>query len=268
VTDDVVGAGWQLDPATRSALRLDRARRSMWCRDFRDAVVELEELLDEDHDHVEALRALAESLMELGEFAGAAAAWDHLERLGASDPALRLQAAWCAYETCDFEAAQVGAQQAAADAPYLAEAWFLLGLCADRADDFELASRHHDRAHRLSPRNHPYPLQLDDLGWAEVVTEAFQSLPPDLQEFWNGTPVRLEQLPTDDDLRGTDPPLSPRVVALYEGEPPDEAGGTERPAAVRVFRRNLAYAESIDSLIDQLSWTQEQEALDWLGVEE
>jgi hypothetical protein len=37
---------------------------------------------------------------------------------------------------------------------------------------------------------------------------------------------------------------------------------------VRVFRRNLAYAESIDSLIDQLSWTLEQEALDWLGVEE
>lgn len=268
MTDDVVGGGWQIDPATRSALRIDRARRAMWRREFRDAVVELEELLDEDHDHADALGALAECLMELREFAAAAAAWSHLEGLGVGDPATRLQGAWCAFEVCDFEAADAGAARATTEAPWLAEAWFLRGLCADRADQPDAARRYHEAAHRLSPLNHPFPIEMDDLAWAEVVTEAFQSLPPDLQEFWNGTPVRLEQLPTDDDLRSADPPLSPRLVALYEGEPPDDDTGVERPTAVRVFRRNLAYAESIDSMIDRLSWTLEQEALDWLGVEE
>lgn len=262
--DDVVGSPWRLDPSTRSALRLDRALASLWRREYSMAVVELEELLDDDPDHAEALRAVAAACMELGDHRIAAEALRRLNVLAPGDPSLWTQLARCCFELGDIAAATELAHRATTAAPYLSEAWFVQGMCADHTPGANPRSAF-EAAWRLSPLTYPLPLVIDDASWAQIITEAFESLPAPIQQLWQNTPIRLEHLPTPADIRDASRPIGPRALICVEGTPPSD-GGPGPALAIRVFRRNLAYAESIDSMVDDLAWALEQDALDWMDL--
>jgi tetratricopeptide (TPR) repeat protein len=273
--DDEVMGGWSIDPETRAALRLDRVRRALDQGDFGGAVIEVEELLDEDPEHSEALVLLGEALLELGDAEGAVDAYEHHLQVAAADsasspwmiPALA-GLAIARFESCDLQGAVEAARESARLAPDLAESHFYLGLALERLPGrMAEALSAFVAAQQLDPEAYPFPMQLSRKQWDDLIERARRLLPKVLQDFWKGVPFRVEDLPPIDDLRRSDPPITPTVSALYEGEPPEDGDPWQRrPEALRLFTGNLARLGSEDAVVEDLVRSMQEEALDWLGA--
>jgi tetratricopeptide (TPR) repeat protein len=202
--------------------------------------------------------------MELRDFEVAREAWRALVDTGPQPASVLTQLGLCAFESAAFDEAAQAARRALAvndDAP---EAWYLLGLCAERLEDDERAYVAFERAHRASPLGFPLPLPLGEDDARDLVQEALAELPLELARFWAPVPVEIERLPTRDELLRSVPPTSPRVLALYAGTPPGRPSGLERPTTVRVYRTNLVHHESREHALDALIDALDQEAADWL----
>lgn len=268
--DDVpAGGAWQIDPETRAAMRLDRLRTAFGRRDWGDAILEAEELLDEQPDQAEALFLLGEALLELGDWELARAAYDHRVALDGGDAASLVGLAVAALHLCDLPEAAEAAREAVRRDPANAEAHHTLGLALERMPGRQgEALAEQISASHLDPERYPLPITLKHPQWEEAIGAALQRLHPRLRDFYARVPFRIEDLPDLTELRAADPPLSPTVVALYTGSPPEEGDPFAlRPEAIRLFSRNLSRAGSVDAVVDELEVALRDEALDWVGLE-
>lgn len=271
--DDEVVGGWSIDPDTRLALRLDRVRKALEQGDHATAVVEAEELLDEAPDHPDALFLLGEALLELGDAQGAVEAYEQFLQVAQPDDPAHAAAALgglaiARFEACVLSGAAEAAREAIRLAPDMAEAHYYLGLSLERVTGRQSeAVAEFVAANRLDPAAYPLPAQLDDAAWKAVVKQAMSRLHPRLITFWDDVPIRLDDLPSMDELRRADPPITPTASGLYEGEPPDvDEAWTQKPTALRLFRRNLARLGELELIVDEVASTLENEALDWVGA--
>jgi tetratricopeptide (TPR) repeat protein len=262
-SDEIGGGAWSVSPETRRALRLSAARTAVRKHDFRRAVIEAEELLDEVPDDRDALWTLAESTMELRDFEVALEAWRALIATGVTLPSALTQLGVCAFETCAFEDAAQAARSALALFDDLPDAWYLLGLCTEHLEDDERAWACFERAHRGSPLAFPLPLPLGDDDVLGLVREALTEVSREVAAFWAPVPVRIARLPTLASLTMHVPPISPRVLALVEGEPPTDPTSTARPTALHVFRANVAHSETREHALDAVADALEQLVADW-----
>jgi tetratricopeptide (TPR) repeat protein len=254
-------SGWQLDPDTRMRLRRKKADDALAKRDWEAMVVELEELLDESPDNVDALWSLAEGLIELRDFLTAREACRAALELSGGRAGLWVLLALCQFETYHFDEAVASTDKALEICEDLGEAWYIRGLCLERMDDPE-AEACLRKAHRLQPLAHSLPLPLSQDDWQLLLSDAFAVLPEELQAFWKPVPVRLVRFPDAKGLRDQVPLVSPRIPALYVGEPDDQPGA--RPDALTIFVGNLAHNDTPDAVVQQLVHALEGEALDWL----
>lgn len=254
-------AGWQLDLGTRLRLRRKKADDALAKRDWEAMVIELEELLDEAPEDVEALWSLAEGLVEMRDFLTAREACRAAIELTGGRVGLWVLMAVCQFETYHFEEAIVSSDKALAICEDIGEAWYIRGLCQERLElpDAEASFR---RAHRLHPLAHPLPLPFSSDDWQLLLADAFSVLPPELQAFWKPVAVRLTRFPDAKGLRDQAPLVSPRIAALYVGEPDDRPDA--RPEALAIFIGNLAHNESPDAVVAQLVHALEGEAMDWI----
>ena len=100
-------------------------------------------------------------------------------------------------------------------------------------------------ARELAPEDFPEPVLLSEREFKEALTRAVHALPKDMQKDLHGVPVTTEEIPRDDDLRDSEPPLSPTILGLFRGPslseacPQDEKGPCR---SVVLYRRNLARA--------------------------
>jgi tetratricopeptide (TPR) repeat protein len=273
--DDEVMGGWTIDPAARAVLRVERIHKALDEGDFGLAVVEAEELLDEEPEHPEGTFLLAEALLELGDMASAADTYElHLRTAGKDAKNPRSAASWTGlavarFEGCDVPGAVEAGRQAVALASDLADAHHILGLALERVPGKKNESIGELlAAHRLDPEACPLPLQLERKQWEQVVKQAMTRLPAKLQEFWRSVPLAYEELPPLDLLRTHEPAMSPLVIGLYEGDPPEDPTATpeSRPSRLRLFTNNMARVGRRDAAIDEVSAMLESEALDWLAL--
>jgi tetratricopeptide (TPR) repeat protein len=280
MADDEVPGAWTIDPSTRTQLRLDRVRVMLDEGDYAGAIIEVEELLDEDPEHAEGLFLLAEALLELGEAQSAAETYEgYLATVGdgaADDLALAQKAAaLCGLAVARFECCEpIGAAEAARAsiriAPELAEAHFYLSLALERVDGRKAeAASELMAAHQLDAEAYPLPLALSADGWSAAIREAMSHLPRSLIEFWRGVPIEVLDLPALEELRRSDPPVTPTVSGLYVGTPPE--GGdvdpwTERPKGLRLYKANLARLGTRAAVVEEITDVLHTEAADWIGV--
>lgn len=260
--DEVIG-GWSLAPAASRALRLQVAREAMRRRDPARASVELEELLDETPDDPVALAALAEASADLRDFPVAREAWRALHKTGDDRAALWTQIALASFALADLDAAHDEATAAVTRDPDQASAWYVLGQVLERREGRPRAWEALERAHRIDPVGFPFPLTLDDEAVADLIAAAFRATSPAVRRFWRGIPRHVLSYPEPDMLRAATPPLSPRVVALYQGVPPSEPDDLGRPTGLAVFRGNLEHQATYDDALDELTWALEDEAAAW-----
>lgn len=271
--DDEVQGGWRIDPETRAALRLDRVRKALDQGDFNGAVLEAEELLDEEPDHVEGLFLLAEALLEVGDPENAARTYERHLELVADPDADEHATAWAGLAVARFDCVDLlGAVEAAREAirrrADLAEAHYYLGLALERLPGRrgeavgELVAAHH-----LNPSAYPVPARVTASQWPALLEVAIGQLPGQLQAFWHGVPAQWDELPPLDELKENDPPISPTVSGLYTGTPPERADPwDEKPTAIRFFVGNLVRLGNTDAIVSEMARVLEHEALDWLGT--
>ena len=266
--DDEIHQGWGLDPTFNSALRLGHIRKLLDREAWSEAVLEAEEFLDEHPQHVQALELLALGQVGLADAEGAVITWEQVLALDPRPTAARLTSlAMARLDTCDLHGAITDAREALRLDPSQAEAHFTLGLALEylpgRSSESAQALL---AANRLAPESYPFPLTLDANGWEQALTTALLHVAPEVRELWDGVPVRLPERPALEDLTAHAPPVSPRVLGMFLGAPPEQGDPWQTPPeGLVLFSSNLARVPSLQDLVQRLAEVLEQEALVWAG---
>lgn len=213
------------------------------------ALLELEEPMA-------ALAALAEALK---------LAPDHLDAL--------LERADALFELCRFDAALASAQAIADAAPDEARAHRLLGLLAERRGDSSEAAQAFARARKLDPEAYPRPHTLSKRDFDAAVERAFMALPEPVRRYLANVPVTVEDLPADQDLLDSDPPLPPTILGLFRGAPYGQKLSADPwshlPSSIVLYQRNLERA-TVDraELEEEIATTLVHEVGHFLGLDE
>jgi tetratricopeptide (TPR) repeat protein len=260
---------WSIDPETRIAMRFGRVRQAFEAGDWDECILEAEELLDENPSHLPALALLGQALLTLGDAQLAVLALEAaIRHSDGRDVDLLTSLAVARFEVCDLVECAEAAREVVRMAPERAEGHWYLGLALERLPGqqgeaiTELAA-----ARQLDPAAYPWPLDIDDAEWAQLVRTAMRDVHPAVRLFWDGIPIHLEFSPNLEELRVMDPPASPAVSGLYLGTLPQDGQSTgQRPDAMRLFQRNLAICRDKSEVVEQIAMALEAEALGWVGV--
>jgi tetratricopeptide (TPR) repeat protein len=255
---------------TIQVMREARIRRALDAGRAEQALIEAEELLDADPDNALGLYLAGEAALDVGDAATAALAY---ARALEKDPAradAHIGLAVAHFDQSDLAGAEEAARGALARDALLAEAWYWLGLALERSGRTDEGAAALEKAHEIEPATYPRPrAPPTEAVWMRALDRARRSLPGPLRAFYARVPLAWADFPSPDELRATDPPLSPFAPALYEGTPPATGDPwTELPKRVRLFRHNLDRPPaSDDELVERIAAALAQEAWDWVGEE-
>ncbi len=176
------------------------------------------------------------------------------------------------YELCRWDEARRALQRAAELEPEDAWTQHHLGLIAERRGDEKEARKRFGRARRLAPEDFPAPVVLSQAEFDAVVEEAFAKLPEKVRRYLANVAITVEDLPSDDDLLGSDPPLSPTILGMFRGPAYGRGGAdpwTHLPSSIVLFQRNLErFARDGEELAEEIRVTLVHEVGHFLGLDE
>jgi predicted Zn-dependent protease with MMP-like domain len=106
-----------------------------------------------------------------------------------------------------------------------------------------------------------------------LVEEALARLPEPVRRYLGNVAIAVEDLPSADDLRASDPPLSPSILGIFRGGAlPHRASmdpWSHFPSSIGLFQRNLErFARSREELVDEIRVTLLHEVGHFLGLDE
>jgi predicted Zn-dependent protease with MMP-like domain/thioredoxin-like negative regulator of GroEL len=187
-------------------------------------------------------------------------------------PEVHLERGIALHELCRWDDA--GAALLRAEALDPGDPWIQhhLGLVAERRGDPREARRRLERAQKLDPEAFPAPIALSPRAFDEVVEEAFARLPEKVRRYLENVAVTVEDLPSEEDLRASDPPLSPTILGMFRGPAYGRGGAdpwTHLPSAIVLYQRNLErFARSRAELAEEIGVTLVHEVGHFLGLDE
>ena len=281
---------WGPNRASIAAMRLHKTVEAYKTRDLLTALVEAEELLDEDPDNIAALEILGDTELDLGHGREAELVFTRLISLKPGMALYHGGLAVSRFLSVDFEGSLEAGREALKLQPDLVEAIAYVGLSLERLGQDQEARAHLDRAAELDPASYPLPVAPERVPWGPLFRAALKKMPPSLSFFFDKVPVVWHQFPDAAVLRSVDPPVSPLVLTLYEGSPPDDPlPGREMltddldedtaplytsgdahpilPRSLRIYRGNVCrFAHDLQRLVDDLAQAMVSEASDWLGI--
>ncbi len=179
-----------------------------------------------------------------------------------------------ALETLNVADAEGSAFRAIREDPRSPEGWWALGLIREWKNDDQGAQRALLHARWLDPRGYPLPPSLSDAEIEDIVGDCLRSLHADIRDYLMNVAILLEEVPTEEVLRGYDPPASPLdLLGYFSGaslmERSSEAPWSNLPPTIVLYRRNLQRAaRSRDDLVEQLCITVFHEIGHFLGLSE
>ena len=201
----------------------------------------------------------AMALNDLGEAKAARERAEVAVRFDPKDTDARYELALSLFELDRFGDAKAAFEKLESDPDHRAHALYHLGLLLEREGKFAKAQDDLAEATKLDPEDFPAPVAMSREEFKAAVTAAIAGLPADMRRDLRGVPVASDDIPTDDDLMGGDPPLSPTILGIYRGPPLGETCLPEdgNPCrSVALYRLNLARATSSKAeLIEQIRVT-------------
>jgi predicted Zn-dependent protease with MMP-like domain len=227
-----------------------------------------------DEDRVVDLLLLASAaLSSLGETRRALEAVDQARALAPQDPEVLTERGIALFELCRLEEAKDQLEAALGLEPALPWAHYYLGLVAEFAADDRTAERCLARARRLGPGEIPAAVELSRAEFEAAVEEAFERLPGKVHHYLANVAITVEELPALDELRASEPPLSPSSLGMFRGTPVTEQSNSDPwsqfPSAIMLFRRNLQrFARDREELVEQIGVTLVHEVGHFLGLDE
>lgn len=219
------------------------------------------------HDDEFALYFARLSAMAFNDIGQPADALDRAEWVlerNKGDPEALYERAVALFELCRFTEAREAFSLLLADKERAAFAHDHLGLLLEREGKQKEADEHFAKAHALAPEAFPTPVLLPPEDFQKELDAVLASLGADLKKDLAGVPVQMEDLPLEEDLVASDPPLSPSILGLFRGPPLGEPCAPEpnakKPGApcrsIAIYRRNLARAvKTREELVEQIRVT-------------
>jgi predicted Zn-dependent protease with MMP-like domain len=190
---------------------------------------------------------------------------DHLDAI--------LERAFALFELGRADDARRQLEEALARAPDEPWAHHQLGLLAERRGDHAEAERRFARARKLDPQGFPRPVTVPRAEFERLAEAALEEIPERVRRYLSNVPITVEDLPSDDDLAGSDPPLSPTILGLFRGAPYGQKSSSDPwshlPSAIVLYQRNLERAvTSREELEEQIAVTLVHEVGHFLGLDE
>ncbi len=257
---------WQIDDDTKKRLRRKRLHESVLRRDFISAIHDAEDYLDEHPDDRQVLHMLASCLIEARDLLTAREAYRQLVEMEPKRAAYWVGFAHTCFECADLDNALMGAEQALTLDRDAAEAHYVRGLILERTEEVDAAQSSLLQAHTLNPMGYPLPMHLSHDDIQLLVADAFSSLAPDVQAFWQPKKMELRPFPDVGDLQGPMPPLSPRVPLLALA--PEDSPLDAPPSRLQIFHGNLSHHPDLDAARTALIQALQHEASHWLAPPE
>lgn len=213
------------------------------------------------------------ALTELADPATALARLDEALALAPDHLDAGLERAFALSELTRFDEARAQLDDVLARAPDEAWAHHQLGLLAERRGDQAEAGRRFERARRLDPQAFPRPVSVSRAEFDGLVEAALLDIPEQVRRYLANVPITVEDLPSDDDLAGAEPPLSPTILGLFRGAPYGQKVSSDPwshlPSAIVLYQRNLERAVgSRAELEEQIGVTLIHEVGHFLGLDE
>ncbi|HEU4382338.1 MAG TPA: metallopeptidase family protein [Anaeromyxobacteraceae bacterium] len=213
------------------------------------------------------------ALSQLGDARAALARFEAVLRELPDDVDAMLERGYALFELLKLDEARAQLEAVLRRAPDEAWAWHALGLVAERQGDRREAERRFARARKLSPEDFPRPVELPPQAFDAVVEEALAALPEPIRRYLANVAIAVEDIPADEDLEGSDPPLSPSILGLFRGAPlPHKASmdpWSHFPSSIVLYQRNLErFARERKELIEQIGITLIHEVGHFLGLDE
>jgi predicted Zn-dependent protease with MMP-like domain/Flp pilus assembly protein TadD len=186
--------------------------------------------------------------------------------------AVHLERGIALYELLRLDEARQALRRAEQAEPDDAAVQHHLGLVAERRGDEREARRRFEKARRLDPEGFPAPIMLSQAEFDAAVEQALAELPEKVRAYLANVAVTVEDLPSDEDLRASDPPLSPTILGMFRGPAIGRGSAdpwTHLPSSIVLFQRNLErFARSRDELADEIAVTLVHEVGHFLGLDE
>jgi predicted Zn-dependent protease with MMP-like domain/Flp pilus assembly protein TadD len=184
-----------------------------------------------------------------------------------------LERGFALYELCRFEEARDQLREVTRRSPEEAWALHTLGLVAERLGDAREAERCFARARKLEPEEFPKPVELSHEAFDAAVEDSLAALPAQVRAYLSNVAIAVEDLPADEDLLASDPPLSPSILGIFRGAPLGQKASMDPwshfPSSIVLYQRNLArYARDRRELIEQIGITLIHEVGHFLGLDE
>ncbi|RME21106.1 MAG: tetratricopeptide repeat protein [Deltaproteobacteria bacterium] len=264
------------DPANDDRIErlLDEAEQALDAGDAGRAIELCRQVQASCPDHAGAWFVLGQAHQALGRFDRAADAF-HRAALQHPDHAPSWSAlALARFEQCRFDDAEQAADRAIQEDPDDAQGWWVRSLLLQWRGDEAGARRAGLHAHHLDPEAFPLPPELSDDEIEALVEDVLHDLPPGLRTLLADVAIILDDVPSPETCRQTDPPASPlELLGVFDGaslmERSLEDPWSQLPGRIVLFRRNLArMCRSRDELAEQIRITLFHEVGHFLGLDE
>jgi predicted Zn-dependent protease with MMP-like domain len=210
---------------------------------------------------------------QVGECRRALQAATHALELEPGSPDALRERAIALFELCRFDAAEKDFRKLTQQEPDDAWAHHYLGLLAERRKDGKEARRRFLRAQQVDPEEFPPPVTLTQDEFDRAVADAVEGLPAHVKKYLDNTTISVEDVPQEEDLTSSDPPLSPCILGVFRGTPIGERSVSSAydhfPAAIVLYQRNLErFARTREELIEQIGITLLHEVGHLVGLDE
>ncbi|HEX8698297.1 MAG TPA: metallopeptidase family protein [Myxococcaceae bacterium] len=177
------------------------------------------------------------------------------------------------FELCRFPEAMAAFERVLKDAPDEAWAHHYLGLMAERRGDAREAKKRFAKAQALIPEEFPPPVELSEEEFDRALEAAVTALPGHVKGYLDNVTIAVEDIPSDEDLTGQAPPLSPCILGVFRGTPVGERSVTSAydhfPASIVLYQKNLErFARTREELIEQIGITVMHEVGHLVGLDE
>lgn len=144
------------------------------------------------------------------------------------------------YHLGRFAASRVILEMVSLEDPEDAETWYYIGLLALRAGDRDTAMLHFETANELEGNRFSVPVEVPTEELIALVESMVGEIPEPLRAPLANVPIILEERPSDALLYGSDPPMDPLVLGIFDGIPLTEPQDlVTSPTRIVLFLENI-----------------------------
>jgi predicted Zn-dependent protease with MMP-like domain len=178
----------------------------------------------------------------------------------------------CHFYRLESVTAEKELRRALLSEPDWAEAHYWLGRVLEWRGRYPEAMVSFQKAWSLDREQYAVPERLDEDELDAVVHDAIEPLPPRIKRALDDVAILVEEYPSEELLKESDPPLPPDLLGLFSGTSHADRVTTASgvaPGTIHVFRRNIEhFGGERDEVVDELRVTLLHEIGHALGMDE